>query len=178
MVGRELVQILYRYRITIDRLNKVLLTEGRDGFTIQTEDVFLEDSNLAKKDQPVSPQNGIQWSSNKEEPSPESGTSTPANTEKMVSSKASARGPYQTAQLKKDQVISYYQTEIRDAIASDLRRNKEPDAKQINDAIWKRLINKGHNDRTLRGYLSASKREELFGEIHRQVLEMNALTAR
>lgn len=82
------------------------------------------------------------------------------------------RGPYKKSQFNKDQAIKYYESEVRDSIAKRLKKRERLDRNEIEKPIILRLIEKGYNERTLRGYLPETKRSELFGEIHRQVLEL------
>lgn len=85
----------------------------------------------------------------------------------------SKRGPNKKTQDQKEQTEKYYMSEVRDAIAKSIKNGKEPDKAKIEQSILKRLIdNKGYTGRTLRDHLPASKRDKLFGEIYRQVLEI------
>lgn len=89
------------------------------------------------------------------------------------------RGPYENPTKKA--VLDWYESSVRDRIGKAIRQNKTPDKGKIEREVITDILKKKNwnlSDRTLRSYLPATKKEDLFGELHRQVLEFNNLKNR
>lgn len=80
------------------------------------------------------------------------------------------RGVYTGSQIKKENAIDYYKTELRIAIRREYLDNKKPDQRVVHDYVWAKLLNRNIKDRTLRGYLPSDFRIKIFGEICQEIL--------
>lgn len=85
---------------------------------------------------------------------------------------ATVRGPYKKF---KAEVLRYYERAVRDKIEEAVRMSKALDRSKIEKAVEKKIMENTRltlSERTYRSYLPTTYRAELFGEIHRQVLEL------
>jgi hypothetical protein len=86
------------------------------------------------------------------------------------------RGPYRNS--TKNAVLKYYEESVKDQIEKAIRNGIEPDRAKIEERVQKAILEKEAwklPAKTLRDWLPATKRAELFGEFQRQVSARNAI---